>query len=861
MDAMEERQRVKSPAKAARAVTQESEYASPRDSQRSTESVETSELAGRKQREKSDEDDDLDDISLDRSVPLVTKSAFKEKKGFLNRLKAASVARKYAPEATSHAVVPAVNLEVLSSNASTHDTQSESEQSQLQEKERPNVEIVLEEEEPIDVAIDQSAQVPVVEVLPEENTSPIEVGEDGVAPQVVIHSGESDSDSTGYATLNPIINRPSRREKLGGSFSVMTSATTSGPVLSELPTVDESQERNDRQTLIINALGATGLTKAEKFGTQSTLLEMRVCHSTEDSPGNALASAFMRTAVHKKGGSEAQWNQQFSTSLQSKIHQVLFVAVRTNTKLLIGEAMIPLSDVEDVFYDQHYTIYRLSGDNVREAAGQIHLQLKIMDTLPTTGVIPFLALPRPHQPDRQRSIPSALANGALMLKWENPMSNESTATATEAVPVAPQPTTQAAGTLSADAKIRMRLAEVRQAKMSASTRSLQVLGGDNTENHPLKLVSKSETEEVREPCRLEENDGGSNCVSSPSRPSETNHLNRAGFNLTVDISSPPRQDESRPVFVPSPNSGNPEKQKGRSTQIQSDPTFEKSTRPSSPRGKSKSVQLLDSKRANNLALALSSFKINDRYEQIARGIAALDDKVVNAELLICLQRFFPSDDEASLLREYDGPIISLGKAERFLAQLLRIPDVLSRIDFFLYKIQFTRHHRSVHIQIQAVKRACRDIVENFSFLEALEKFFVDQKAKSLDVFANGIRQFKTEYLTRHSDERFRAFRHDLQKAVDVELLDLQMQFNRLVTGMRSVQAFIDKSDSSDDEKAVVHDVLHRFVAQARTPLIELESEYESMGQWETKLMGVFGESKATCQLSAILSSLCDALEN
>lgn len=99
----------------------------------------------------------------------------------------------------------------------------------------------------------------------------------------------------------------------------------------------------------------------------------------------------------------------------------------------------------------------------------------------------------------------------------------------------------------------------------------------------------------------------------------------------------------------------------------------------------------------------------------------MNDKVVSAELLACLQRFFPTEDERALLQAFEGPISRLGKAEQFFSHMLQVPNMQKRIDMFLYKLEFPRAHKSLLSKIQVVKRACRDLVENFSFLRVLQE--------------------------------------------------------------------------------------------------------------------------------------------
>lgn len=292
----------------------------------------------------------------------------------------------------------------------------------------------------------------------------------GDGPQVVIHSCESDSDSAGgFATLNPVINSNMSSSKkyrtstvsLASMTSVLSkSASTSAqPCLQEIPAALAATDaaaahggaHSDAHTLllVINALGASALAKVEKFGTQSTFLELRVydSHGSSSSSSDAAmgsgGGSALRTALHKKGGSDAQWNQQFTTPLRSKHKQMLHIAVKTSSKVVIGEASVSLVGVDDgsdgLFYDQHYTIFRPmttsstgGGDDAdagdEAASGLVHLQLKIVDAVSApsshaTTLVPRLQLPpslcgydHHSTVSNQPELPAALKNGALLFK-------------------------------------------------------------------------------------------------------------------------------------------------------------------------------------------------------------------------------------------------------------------------------------------------------------------------------------------------------------------------------------------------------------------------------------------------------------
>lgn len=137
------------------------------------------------------------------------------------------------------------------------------------------------------------------------------------------------------------------------------------------------------------------------------------------------------------------------------------------------------------------------------------------------------------------------------------------------------------------------------------------------------------------------------------------------------------------------------------------------------------------------------------------------------------------------------------------------------------------------------------------------------KHRSFQVFQDQRKVFKSDFLPQ-VDEKLRSYREDLQKAMGVELLDLQIQFNRLLGGIRPIHAFVDKYQQHQDKALDERDlaalgVLQLFVVETRTLTAELESEYESMGAWEDKLLTVFGESKASCQLATILQCVVEIL--
>lgn len=430
-----------------------------------------------------DDDDEFHDSEADGTAAnytLVKKSVFKEPKrvgGLLRRLKDASVRNKYVPTASAVAalesgsavVAPRVRRAQLDAApqiviaahveaTESADSSSSSIGALTAAVPPPSDENYGDDGSDITVAIQLAETTATAGVAAQEGDADamhfVKVEEDlddVAAPQVVIHSGESDSDSTGFATLNPVLSASSSSSKRyrstiplaisstppAGSSSTTASATATGgaPCLQEIPTMSSSgtaakATSDHKLMLVVNALGASGLAKVEKFGTQSTFLEMRLCSAAEDpsSTGDELAaspaldsSSVTRTALHKKGGSDAQWNQQFSLPLRSTATQLLHLAVKTHGKAVVGDTRVSLAKLlpGGLYYDQHYTIYRrsLPGKDADTESGLVHLQLKVMDASSVAAVPPLqLPFPTSTKSSQHTTLPAVLRSGALLFK-------------------------------------------------------------------------------------------------------------------------------------------------------------------------------------------------------------------------------------------------------------------------------------------------------------------------------------------------------------------------------------------------------------------------------------------------------------
>jgi hypothetical protein len=107
-----------------------------------------------------------------------------------------------------------------------------------------------------------------------------------------------------------------------------------------------------------------------------------------------------------------------------------------------------------------------------------------------------------------------------------------------------------------------------------------------------------------------------------------------------------------------------------------DPKAEKKKRSRKPAApKQQRVSLLETKRSQNVGIALAQFRLPQ--DEIVRAVLEMDMKVLNTDRLLALQMMVPSEDErktlAAYLKKHKGDASQLGPSEHFLLALARLP--------------------------------------------------------------------------------------------------------------------------------------------------------------------------------------------
>ncbi|XP_038122305.1 FH2 domain-containing protein 1 isoform X1 [Culex quinquefasciatus] len=143
----------------------------------------------------------------------------------------------------------------------------------------------------------------------------------------------------------------------------------------------------------------------------------------------------------------------------------------------------------------------------------------------------------------------------------------------------------------------------------------------------------------------------------------------------------------------------------------SDNTLERKSR------KDNEITLLDGKRSLNVNIFLKQFRTSN--EDIIQLIRNGEHEDIGAEKLRGLLKILPEVDELEMLKAFDGDNNRLGNAEKFLLQLIQVPNYKLRIEGMLLKEEFKANLIYLEPNINAMLYAGEDLINNKALQEVL----------------------------------------------------------------------------------------------------------------------------------------------
>jgi len=126
----------------------------------------------------------------------------------------------------------------------------------------------------------------------------------------------------------------------------------------------------------------------------------------------------------------------------------------------------------------------------------------------------------------------------------------------------------------------------------------------------------------------------------------------------------------------------------------------------SPRKSLPKIELVDAKRAYNVAISLSRFKMS--YEELRDAVMNFNDNVLSLEMIDVLCEILPQPEEMKLVKSYTGNIDRLGDVEKFFLTMA-VPSLASRLKSFVFLLSFSQLASSIEDAIEIVSTANNNI--------------------------------------------------------------------------------------------------------------------------------------------------------
>eukprot|EP00118_Oscarella_pearsei_P023521 m.282559 g.282559 ORF g.282559 m.282559 type:complete len:1368 (+) comp40658_c0_seq13:550-4653(+) len=144
------------------------------------------------------------------------------------------------------------------------------------------------------------------------------------------------------------------------------------------------------------------------------------------------------------------------------------------------------------------------------------------------------------------------------------------------------------------------------------------------------------------------------------------------------------------------------------------------TAPSTVLKKSSTLKCLqDSKRAQNLGIFLSGFKLS--IEEIDARLYEVDeDKGLPLEHVIALKRFQPTTEDREMYKNFEGEKMALGSTDQFMMKLCDLPNLPLRLELLLTIREFPLQFEELLPSISTALGACNELENNANFCIILE---------------------------------------------------------------------------------------------------------------------------------------------
>nr|GMC72875.1 formin-like protein 3 [Ipomoea batatas] len=177
------------------------------------------------------------------------------------------------------------------------------------------------------------------------------------------------------------------------------------------------------------------------------------------------------------------------------------------------------------------------------------------------------------------------------------------------------------------------------------------------------------------------------------------------------------------------------------------PAETKNDRKKEPKASSQFIQIIDAKKAQNLAILLKA--LNVTTEEVCDALK--EGNELPPELVQTLLKMAPTADEELKLRLYTGDIALLGVADRFLKILIEIPFAFKRMESLLFMSILQEEVAYTKESFTTLEVACNELKNSRLFLKLLEAVLKTGNRMNTGTYRGGAQAIKLDTLLKLSD--------------------------------------------------------------------------------------------------------------
>ncbi|XP_002035654.2 formin-J [Drosophila sechellia] len=291
------------------------------------------------------------------------------------------------------------------------------------------------------------------------------------------------------------------------------------------------------------------------------------------------------------------------------------------------------------------------------------------------------------------------------------------------------------------------------------------------------------------------------------------------------------------------------------------------------------ITLLDGKRSLNVNIFLKQFRTsNDDIIQLIRQGA---HEEIGAERLRGLLKIMPEVDELDMLKGFNGDKARLGNAEKFLLQLLEVPNYKLRIESMLLKEEFAANVAYLEPCINSMLYAGDDLLNNKTLQEVLYMVVVAGNFLNSGGYAGNAAGVKLSSLQKLTDIRANKPGMNLIHFVALqaekrnpELLQFTGQLNNLESASKTTSEQINNEINTLDGRirriarqieqpatdVDIKEQMADFLQAAESELSVLQAGMKQVESMRLKISEFFCDDAATFRLEEcfkIFHNFCD----